>query len=85
MASIREQQYYTEVRAANRSLWDAINTLVSLQQEWNALDYGTTLDDGQGDHVGLTKTELGMVAFDSANAFVAVLGAGHATNMAKLL
>lgn len=81
----RESDYISEARQANRQLWQAINTLVSLQREWNALDYGTTLDDFQGENEGLTGAQVGAVVFDSANAFVGVLNAGHATNMAKLL
>lgn len=81
----REQDFYTLARQSNTAIWDALNKLVALQREWNALDYGNTLDDGDGANAGLTKTEVGAVVFDTANAFVAVLGAGHATNMAKLL
>jgi hypothetical protein len=81
----RESDFITEARQANREIWNAINKLVSLQREWNALDYGNTLDDGAGENTGITKTEVGAVVFDTANAFVAVLGAGHATNMANLL
>lgn len=81
----REQDYYTLARQQNKAIWDAINALVALQREWNALDYGNTLDPGVGANEGLTKTEIGAVVFDTTNAFVGVLGAGHATNMAKLL
>jgi hypothetical protein len=81
----REQDFYTLARQHNAAIWDAINGLVALQREWNALDYGNTLDPGQGSNEGLTATEVGAVVFDTANAFVGVLGAGHATNMAKLL
>lgn len=81
----REQDFYTVVREANRDIWNGINTLVALQREWNALDYGTTLDPGAGANDGLTKTEIGAVTFDTANALVTLLGQGHATNMAKLL
>lgn len=81
----RESDFITEARQANRELWGAINKLVALQREWNALDYGTTLNDFQGENEGLTGAEVGAVVFDSANAFVGVLNAGHATNMAKLL
>lgn len=85
MAAEREKVYYTEVRAANQAVWDNINKLKSLQAEYNALDYGTTLDDGTGPHAGITKTEIGAVVFDTTNAMVTLLGTGHATNMAKLL
>jgi hypothetical protein len=81
----RQQDFYTLARGHSKAIWDAINGLVALQREWNALDYGNTLEPGAGANVGLTDTEVGAVVFDSANAFVAVLGAGHATNMAKLL
>lgn len=81
----REQDFYTEARAANRAIWDGINTLVALQREWNALDYGNSLDVGEGENEGLTKTQVGAVTFDTANAMVTLLGSGHATNMAKLL
>lgn len=81
----REQDYYTVARQQNKAIWDAVNALIGLQREWNALDYGNTLDPGVGANEGLTKTEIGAVVFDTTNAFVAVLSAGHATNMAKLL
>ncbi len=77
--------YISTVRAYNKAIWDGINGLVALQREWNALDYGSTLLDGSGANVGLTKTEVGAVAFDSANALVTVLNTGVATNMATLL
>jgi hypothetical protein len=81
----REQDFYTLARQHNAAIWNAINDLVALQREWNALDYGTTLEPGQGSNEGLTKTHVGAVVFDTANAMVAVLAAGHATNMARLL
>lgn len=83
------ENYYNNVRNANRQVWDGINALQALQREWNALDYGNTLpqgDDLGGDHAGVTRAELGAVVFDTANAMeTEVLNAGHATNMAKLL
>lgn len=81
----REQDYISFVRIYNRQIWDGINALVAAQREWSALDYGSTLDDGVGDNTGVTEVEVGAVVFDTANAFVTVLNAGHATNMAKLL
>lgn len=82
---MRDQDFYTIVRNHNKAIWDGINALVALQREWTALDYGNTLDVGAGANEGLTQVEVGAVTFDTANAFVAVLNAGHATNMAKLL
>jgi len=81
----RHQDYISTVRAANKAIWDGINTLVALQREWNALDYGNTLPAGEGANEGVSRAEVGSVTFDTANALVAVLGAGHATNMAQLL
>ena len=81
----RGQDFYTLARQHNKAVWDGINALVAMQTEWNALDYGNTLDDGVGANDGYTATEIGSVVFDTANAFVAVLATGHATNMAKLL
>jgi hypothetical protein len=82
---MRGQDFITIARQNNRQLWDAINNLVAMQREWQALDYLNTLPDGEGDNTGITPAEVGAVVFDTANALVAVLNAGHATNMAKLL
>jgi len=79
MAS-RDEEFVTEAREANRKIWDGINALIALQRQWNALDYGNTLAVD-----GVVAAEVGAVVFDTATAFVAVLNAGHATNMAKLL
>lgn len=81
----RADSYYAEVRARARAIWEGINELKSLQQEWNALDYTNTLANGSGSNAGLTKTEIGAVVFDSTNALLELLGEGHATNLAKLL
>ena len=81
----RQSDYITEARAANRQVWDGINALKALQREYNALDYGNTLPDGSGENDGITGAEVGAVVFDTANALVTLLDAGHATNMAKLL
>lgn len=81
----RQADYISEARAANRQVWDGINALKALQREYNALDYGNTLPDGAGENEGISKAEVGAVIFDTANALVALLDTGHATNMAKLL
>ncbi len=44
----RQQDYISAVRTANRQVWEGINELKALQREWQALDYGTTLPDGEG-------------------------------------
>lgn len=81
----RENDYITQARAANRAIWEGIHALKALQSEWNALDYGTTLDDGVGENAGITGADVGAVVFDTCTAFEQVLAAGSATNMAKLL
>ena len=81
----RQSDYISEARAANRQVWDGINVLKALQREYSALDYGNTLPDGSRENEGISKAEVGAVIFDTANALVALLDTGHATNMAKLL
>lgn len=81
----REQDYISVARQFNKDIWNGINGLVALQREWNALDYGNTLDSGEGDNEGITSAEVGAVVFDTATALVGVLNTGHSTNMAKLL
>lgn len=84
MAS-REQDFITLARQYSRQVWDGINSLKAMQREWNALDYGTTLEDGEGDNDGITGAEVGAVVFATTDALIAVLDAGSATNMTKLL
>ena len=81
----RHTEYISAVREANRQVWDGINTLKALQREWQALDYGTTLSDGEGANDGYTKAEIGAVVFATTDALSALLDGGHATNMANLL
>lgn len=81
----RHQDFISEVRTANRQVWEGINELKLLQREWQALDYGNTLSDGAGNNAECSKTEVGAVAFGTADALSALLDSGHATNMAKLL
>jgi len=81
----RGQDFITLARQHNKAIWDGINALVAMQREWNALDYGNTLPDGEGGNADYTADEIGAVVFDTANALVAVLAAGHATNMSRLL
>lgn len=85
MTTAREQDYYTEARQLARSVWNGINGLKALQNEWNSKDYGNTLDIGTGPHEGLTRTEVGAAVFATADAMQTLLGQGHGTNLAKLL
>jgi hypothetical protein len=81
----REQDFITIVRQYNRAIWEGIHALQAMQAEWNALDYATTLDPGEGQNEGLVAADIGAVLFDTMTAFQTVLDTGHATNMAKLL
>lgn len=81
----RDAQYIEQVRGLNKQIWEGIHALIALQAEWNALDYGSTLDATSVTDDGIDRSEVGAVVFDTANAFKTVLDTGHATNMAKLL
>jgi hypothetical protein len=85
MSASREQDYITIVRQYNRSIWEGIHALNAMRAEWDALDYSTTLDRGEGPNDGIDAIMIGAVLFDTMGAFEAVLADGHATNMAKLL
>lgn len=82
---MRQDDFIALVRRNTRQLWDAVNTLKSLQEEWNALDYGTNLGVGTGLNTGIQPTDVGAVVFSTANAIETLLHTGHATNLAKLL
>jgi len=86
---MRQADYVTLVRQEARKLWESLNTLQSLQNEWNALDYGNTLTDENafvGENAHLSAADVGAVVFDTANTIrTDVMAAGHATNVAKLL
>jgi hypothetical protein len=79
------QKFYSEARQATTQLAAAHQKLVALQSQWNNLDYGNTLEPGDGIHFGLTGVEIGAVVFDTANAVTAVMTAGHGTNVSRLL
>ncbi len=82
----RQQDYYTQVREANRAAWQAMLTLVSLQREWDAQNYAETLAPGDGNNSGLVASDLSAVIFDAANAVATVLATnGYSTAMTKLL
>jgi hypothetical protein len=81
----QDSDFITRVRQQNKMIWEAIGELQEMQRQWNALDYSNSLTDGQGENEGINKAEVGAVVFDTTNALIAVLNAGHATNMAKLL
>ena len=69
----RQQNYYTQVRQANRAAWQSMLTLISLQREWDAQNYAETLAPGEGENSGLVASDLSAVIFDAANAVAEVL------------
>lgn len=82
----RQSDYISEARDLARQFWGAVNGLVALQREWNALNYGSTLVTFDGQNESLTAPDIGAVVFDTANAVVNdVLAIGHATNVSRLL
>lgn len=82
----REQDFITAARAANKQIWDGYHALRAMQDEWNALDYGTNLDDGEGSNAGILATDVGAVVFATTDEIkLRIFDTGHATNLAKLL
>ncbi len=82
----REQDFITAARAANRQIWDGYHALRALQDEWSALDYGNTLDDGEGPNAGILAADVGAVVFATTDEIkLRIFDTGHATNLAKLL
>lgn len=82
----RESDFITEARTHTRAIWAAYHALLNMQTEWNALDYGNTLDSGAGENAGITKTEVGAVVFDTVNEIKeSIFDTAHKTNLAKLL
>lgn len=85
MTALSEQEYYTKARVHVRQIWESLIALEGMGKTWNALDFGTTLDDGTDINLGLTKTEMGAAVITTTAALRAVFDSGHATNFAQLL
>ncbi len=81
----RESDYMSRMREGARQLWAGYLILKGGQPEYNAQDYGTTLDVGVGANEGITKTQIGAVVFDTANALTTLFDTGHATNLTDVL
>jgi hypothetical protein len=82
----RQQDFYSEVRQANKEAWNAMIKLVGYQREWAAQNYTETLGPGIGENSGLVAGDLSAVIFDAANAVADVLATnGYSTAMTKLL
>lgn len=80
-----QETYIMNARINARVLFDAIGELKKMQSQWNALDYGNTLPNGDGVNAGITSAQVGAVVFATADAFETLLGQGHATNLASIL
>lgn len=73
--------YIQNIKYQVKMLWTAIDALQDAQRQWNAGNYGVTLEtDGS-----ITKEDVGAVVFDTADALDALLDGGHAGNLVKLL
>ena len=81
----RGSDYISIARQNVRDFWEAYETLKSMQDEWNAQNYGSTLADGIDANAGITAASVGAVVFDTINAIKTVMDAGSATNITKLL
>lgn len=83
-ATINNQDFITATRNLTTQFWNAYTGLISMQTQWNALSYGTTLMDGTGTNSGVTAAEVGSVLFDSMNAITTVFNTGVATDLAEV-
>jgi hypothetical protein len=81
----RQQYFVTESRIAARKIVQGINELKALQREWDALNYGDNLANGEGDNVGIAAADVGAVVHATQSALETLLSAGHATNLHKIL
>lgn len=81
----RQQQYINEARMETRNFWNAYQKLLSMQAEWNAQDYGNTLQPGESGNSGIDKDDVGAVVFATMDAVETLMGTGHATNITNLL
>jgi hypothetical protein len=78
----RQERYQEEVRQVARDTWELYHKLLRLKAEGDALDYGNTLVAIEG---GPTKEAILAVPYATGTALTALMAAGHATNITKLL
>ena len=84
--SVREDTYLAFVRQNVRAFWTAYNNLKGAGQgQWNALDYGTTLQAELPVDSDFTAADVGSAVFGTMDAVAAIMAGGHATNVSKLL
>lgn len=85
----RESDYIGETREMARRLYDLAFEFQAKQKEWNASDFGNTLDDGEvgSANEGITRSQVGAVVFDVGTALNGILdanGGGLWGNLAAL-
>lgn len=82
----RHEEYVRIVRQNATQLWQAYQALRSLKEEWNAQDYGNTLEiDPAGNNADIVVADVGAVIHATSDAIAVLMAAGHATNVTKLL
>jgi hypothetical protein len=85
----RQADFISEARVHARAIYDAVNALVGMQNEFNYGGYGSggadPLPAGSGANAGILAADVGAVVFDTADALKTVLDGGHGANLAKLL
>lgn len=80
-----QDKFLTDARTASTKVFNGILELVKLQEQWNALDYGSNPFTGTNQNIGVTSAQAGNAVFATANAMKALLDQGHGTNLANLL
>jgi hypothetical protein len=82
----RHEEYTGLVRQNAIQMWQAHKNLQALATEWQAQNYTATLViDPQGNNADVTVANLSSVVHDTTTAIEALMAAGHATNVTKLL
>lgn len=84
--SHRKSDFISLYRMHASRLLDEVAALEALRQEWDALDYGNSLNqeaDFVGENVEITKAQLAD-AVTSVGTISNLLGQGHRTNLYKI-
>lgn len=78
------QIFISNARVAAAKLCDAALQLQDMQTEFNAKDYGNTLEDGTDVNQGFTKAQIGAAIFAGADAVVQLLQGPTGANVVKI-
>lgn len=82
--SASHEAYYAFVKQNVSALVTSYNNLKGRGQfQWNALDYGNTLPAPESGE--FVAADAGAAVFGTMDAIEALMNAGHATNLSKLL